>query len=63
MKDNTPIEKSSLLNDACNIIDQAQFVAYHAVDVTLLKRNWLLGLRIHKVENLLKDQSATISTR
>ena len=42
MNDITPIDKSSLLNDACNIIEQAQLVAYHAVNETLIKRNWLL---------------------
>ena len=50
MKDITPIDKSSLLNDACNIIEQAQATAYRQVNETLIKRNWLLGMRIrHEV--------------
>jgi len=35
-----------LYQDACDIIDSAQHYAYHAVNETLVKRNWLLGLRI-----------------
>ena len=52
MKDITPIDKSSLLNDACNIIEQAQATAYRQVNEALIKRNWLLGMRIrHEVLN------------
>ncbi len=52
MKDITPIDNSSLLNDACNIIEQAQATAYRQVNETLIKRNWLLGMRIrHEVLN------------
>ena len=43
-----------LYKDACQIIEQAQAAAYHAVDVTLIKRNWLLGLRIQ--HEVLKDK-------
>jgi predicted nuclease of restriction endonuclease-like (RecB) superfamily len=40
----------SLLQDACVIIDQAKEVAYRQVNETLIKRNWLLGMRIqHEV--------------
>ena len=56
MKDNTPIEKSSLFNDACTIIEQAQHAAYRAVNVTLIMRNWLLGMCIHK--EILNEQRA-----
>ena len=56
MKDNTPTEKSSLFNDACTIIEQAQHAAYHAVNVTLILRNWLLGMCIHK--EILNEQRA-----
>ena len=56
MKDITPIDKSSLLNDACNIIEQAQKMAYNVVNETLIKRNWLLGMRIHK--EILNEQRA-----
>lgn len=40
----------SLIQDACAIIDQAQASAYRQVNETLIKRNWLLGMRIqHEV--------------
>lgn len=39
-----------LLQDACTIIEQSQRYAYRAVNETLIKRNWLLGMRIqHEV--------------
>ena len=47
---------SSLYQDACLIIDQAQQVAYRAINETLIKRNWLLGMRIQ--HEVLKDQRA-----
>lgn len=56
MKDITPIDKSSLLNDACNIIEQAQATAYRQVNEALIKRNWLLGMRIR--HEVLKDERA-----
>ena len=40
----------------CIIIDQAQQLAYHAVNETLIKRNWLLGMRIHR--EVLNEQRA-----
>jgi len=44
------IVTQSLMQDACVIIDQAQAAAYYAVNETLIKRNWLLGMRIqHEV--------------
>lgn len=44
-----------LYNDACPIIDQAlQSAAYRAVNETLFKRNWLLGMRIQY--EVLKEQ-------
>lgn len=39
-------QEKMLFQDACTIIDQAQRAAYHAVDVTLIKRNWLLGMNV-----------------
>ena len=45
-----------LYQDACLIIDQAQQAAYSAVNETLIKRNWLLGLRIQ--HEVLKGQRA-----
>ena len=39
-----------LFQDVCLIIDQAQAYAYRLVNETLIKRNWLLGMRIqHEV--------------
>lgn len=38
--------QNSLFNDACVIIEQARTVAYKSVDEILIKRNWLLGMRI-----------------
>lgn len=45
-----------LLNDVCAIIEQAQATAYRAVNETLIKRNWLLGMRIQ--HEVLQDQRA-----
>lgn len=56
MKEITSLDKSTLLNDACNIIEQAQRIAYNSVNVTLVKRNWLLGMLIHK--EILNEQRA-----
>lgn len=56
MKDITPIEKSSLFGDVCTIVEQAQRTVFHAVNATLIMRNWLLGMRIHK--EILKEQRA-----
>ena len=49
-------QETALFQDACQIIEQAQAAAYRAVDVTLIKRNWLLGLRIQ--HEVLKDKRA-----
>ena len=46
----------SLYQDACLIIEQAQQTAYSAVNEMLIKRNWLLGLRIQ--HEVLKEQRA-----
>jgi len=45
-----------LFQDACQIIEQAQESAYRQVNETLIKRNWLLGLRIQ--HEVLKDKRA-----
>ena len=45
-----------LFKDACTIIEQAQTVAYRAINKTLIKRNWLLGLRIQ--HEILKGKRA-----
>lgn len=50
--DKTPDSMPGLFQDACTIIEQAQTAAYRAVNETLIKRNWLLGMRIqHEVLN------------
>ena len=48
--------QQSLIQDACTIIDQAQETAYRQVNETLIKRNWLLGMRIQ--HEVLKDKRA-----
>ena len=45
-----------LFQDACIIIDEAQKAAYRQVNETLIKRNWLLGLRIQ--HEVLRDKRA-----
>ncbi|GHV82137.1 hypothetical protein AGMMS49991_06950 [Spirochaetia bacterium] len=40
------IKSDNLLQDVRQIIETAQSIAYHAVDVALIQRNWLLGKRI-----------------
>ena len=40
------VKTGSVFEDACNIIETAQKVAYSAVDLTLVHRNWLLSKRI-----------------
>jgi predicted nuclease of restriction endonuclease-like (RecB) superfamily len=50
------ISSQGLFQDACAIIEQAQSVAYRTVNEILIKRNWLLGMRIQR--EVLKDQRA-----
>ena len=49
-------EANRLYQDACTIIEQAQAVVYRAVNEVLIKRNWLLGMRIQR--EVLKDKRA-----
>ena len=65
MSDNRSIPKDSravvqetgeLYQDACTIIEQAQAMAYRAVNEVLIKRNWLLGMRIQR--EVLKEKRA-----
>ena len=49
-------QQTVLFQDACTIIEQAQESAYRAVNETLIKRNWLLGMRIQ--HEVLKDKRA-----
>ena len=39
-----------LYSDACQIIEEAQKVAYRSVNVVLVMRNWLIGKRISEEE-------------
>ena len=60
-KYNTEMDKmsdsmSGLFQDACAIIEQARTTTYRAVNETLIKRNWLLGMRIQ--HEVLKDKRA-----
>ena len=50
------VATQSLIQDACVIIDQAKAAAYRQVNETLIKRNWLLGMRIQ--HEVLKDKRA-----
>ena len=40
----------NILEDVCTIIDEARGYAYTAVNVALVKRNWLIGKRIAEEE-------------
>ena len=55
-KPEAPTVANELMHDACIIIEQAQQSAYRTVNETLIKRNWLLGMRIH--HEVLKEQRA-----
>ena len=49
-------QETLLFHDACIIIDQAQTAAYRQVNEMLIKRNWLLGMRIQ--HDVLKEKRA-----
>ena len=49
---NSPVTKD-ITNDISTIIERSQKVVYSAIDLVLLKRNWLIGKRIYEEE--LKD--------
>lgn len=53
LNDVNVIESNDVANDISQIIERSQKVAYQAIDVVLLKRNWLIGKRIYEEE--LKD--------
>ena len=50
------LHDDKLVNDACLIIEQAKNSAYHIVNDIILKRNWLLGMRIQ--HEILGEQRA-----
>ena len=56
MEKNVVSRPDMLYHDACLIIEQAKAVAFKAVNETLIKRNWLLGMRIQ--HEVLKEQRA-----
>ena len=49
------IKSTDILTDTRQIIESARFIAYRAVNVVLVQRNWLLGKRI--AEEQLGDQT------
>ena len=49
-------QERQLFLDSCSIIEQAQSAAYRSVNETLIKRNWLLGMRIQ--HEILKERRA-----
>lgn len=50
------LQEKKLFLDSCSIIEQAQSAAYRLVNETLIKRNWLLGMRIQ--HEILKERRA-----
>ena len=52
--------KEHLFEESCLIIDEAQHEAYHAVNIALLKRNWLLGKRLNETINSGQDSCENI---
>lgn len=44
------VKTDNVFDDVCRIIDTAQRAAFHAVNITLVQRNWLLGKRIAEEE-------------
>lgn len=46
---NSPVTKD-ITNDISTIIEQSQKIVYSAIDLVLLKRNWLIGKRIYEEE-------------
>ena len=54
--DKSEPQKKQLFLDSCSIIEQAQSAAYRSVNETLIKRNWLLGMRIQ--HEILKERRA-----
>ena len=55
------ILEKQLFLDSCSIIEQAQSTAYRSVNETLIKRNWLLGMRIE--QEILKERRAEYGER
>ena len=56
MKIGSEKQEHALFQDACTIIEQARVAAYRTVNEILIKRNWLLGMRIRY--EVLKNKRA-----
>lgn len=54
--DKAELQEKQLFLDSCSIIEQARSAAYRSVNETLIKRNWLLGMRIQ--HEILKERRA-----
>lgn len=59
--DKSELQEKQLFLDSCSIIEQAQSTAYRSVNETLIKRNWLLGMRIEY--EILKERRAEYGER
>ena len=44
------VKTDDILKDMCGIIESSREAAYQAVNVNLIRRNWLLGYRIAEEE-------------
>ncbi len=53
--------QGQLYDDSCVIIEQSQASAYRSVNEILVKRNWLLGMRIQ--QEILKEERAEYGER
>ena len=51
------VKSYDILKDMCGIVESAKQSAYQAVNVALLKRNWLIGYRIAEEELKGGDRS------
>ena len=51
------VKTDDILNDMCGIIESAQKAAYQEVNITLIRRNWLLGYRIASEELRGEDRA------
>ncbi len=54
---NNFVKTDDVLKDMCDIIESSQKVAYQAINIALVQRNWLLGYRIAS-EELQGDKRA-----
>lgn len=54
---NVDVNSAKLYADVCVIVEAAQSQAYHAVNVALVQRNWLIGKRIAEEELKGEDRA------